>query len=201
MVRAGLGNYAIVGSDTAFVLHQFLQTGFRVQIFAVFNNIIQFHQNFPANKIGASLVAAVQVHGADNRLYAVGEYYLPRSAGVFGFTARHEQEFIKTQAAGNRGKHFIVNQRAPKVGKLAFRVAVVFVQIFRGAQFQNRVAQKLHTLIMGQMEASVLVQIRPVRKSRKVKVGIIDFGLENSFQFFLVDAGHVIYQSGIKNQE
>jgi hypothetical protein len=67
------------------------------------------------------------------------------------------QKLFKTQPLGNTGKHFIVHQSASKVGQLALGMRIVAVQIFRCAQLQNRIAQKLQPFIVRQLKRPVLV--------------------------------------------
>jgi hypothetical protein len=53
-------------------------------------------------------------------------------------------------------------------------MGVILVQIFRSGKLQDRIPQKLQPLVVGQVERPVLVQVRPVGKSGKIKVGVMD---------------------------
>ena len=109
--------------------------------------------------------AGVEVHGADDRLGAVGEDGVLVGAAGCGLAAPEPDSRTELDPTGGIGEGAGVDQRGPTLGEHAFgqrRVGVV--EPLGDGELQHGIAEELETLV--RRDAPVLAAPRSVAKGR-----------------------------------
>ncbi len=134
--------------DTVFLLRLLLEEALLVAVLALRKESLKAAEDELMAEDGRRFEPAVEVQRPDERFERVGQRRIAVATAARFFAAAEEQIFAELQFACHHGQMLALHERRAPVSQLAFGLVAQVIEVFGRDQFEHRVAEELHALVV-----------------------------------------------------
>ena len=162
-------------------LGEFLEVGLGVAPRAGIENVVNFGQNMLFYELFGFFVAFVEINGADDGLETVSEDDGVGAVGAVFFATREADEGCVAEFFAGGTDGLGADEGGAKGGHDTFGLVVVTKEEVGGNEFENGIAEKFETLVVGGGGFFMLIDVTAVGEGSNEQVDVIKFEAEFFF--------------------